>query len=97
VDVMRHGRGSILLENPRARVLEELAAAGPLTLAEIPLGWPVTRPMLRGLVRELMDAGLVEVAPSRKIPGGVAYSLTRSGRRRVATGVVEWDPARLAG
>jgi DNA-binding HxlR family transcriptional regulator len=97
VDVMRQRRRSILLENPRARVLEELAAAGPLTVAEIPLGWPFARPLLRGLVRELVDAGLVEAAPSREIPGDVAYTLTRKGRMTLLPVVGERGPARLAG
>ena len=76
--------GSVLMTIPRIRILEELDTYGPLTIPEIPHQWPFTRRMLELMVDEMVATGLIEAAPSGRIPGKKAYSLTAEGRAIMA-------------
>jgi len=74
-----------LLAEARATILEALLDGPPLTLPEIPRSWPVTRPMVDFLVRELLASGLVAAVPGGRVPGVTSYALTIEGRA-VASG-----------
>lgn len=75
-----------LMAEARLSLLEALAAEGPLTLPEMPRRWPVTRPLLTFLVRELVRAGLVARVPGGRIPGARGYALTPAGRAAATSG-----------
>lgn len=82
-----------LLAEAREVILAALRDGPPLTLPEIPRRWPITRPMLSFLVRELLAAGLLAPVPGGRIPGQTAYALTAAGRN--AAGSSRIDSIRL--
>lgn len=69
-----------LLAEAREVILAALRDGPPLTVPEIPRRWPVTRPMLAFLVREMLASGLLTPVPGGRIPGRTAYALTADGR-----------------
>lgn len=77
------GTGEAFLADVRWRILGALDLRGPLTVAELPRGWPVTRVVLRHVVEELVDEGAVETVSGSGVPGRAALRITPLGRSRL--------------
>lgn len=77
------GAGAAFLDDARRRILGTLERYGPMTVAELPRGWPVTRVVVRHLIDELMAEG--EVAPSNghAVGAHTAWRITPLGRSRL--------------
>jgi DNA-binding MarR family transcriptional regulator len=68
------------LETLRRLVLESLAGPTPRPPAEIPRPRPFTRAQVEGVVRMLMEEGLVARVPSASGRRPIAYGATVAGR-----------------
>jgi len=64
----------------RVRVLEALRDRGPLTVPELPRGWPITRAFVTVLAEQIEHSGLAEWATGGRIPGKPALRITDAGR-----------------
>lgn len=78
--------GEALLAEARTRILSALDALGPLTIGELPRGWPVTRLVVQHLVEELVAEGELELAGRGRVPGRVDVRITPRGRSRLRDG-----------
>ena len=70
-----------LLLEAENHILAILRDGPPLTLPEIPRRWPITRPMVALLVREMLADGLLAPSAEQRVPGQTAFALTDRGRR----------------
>lgn len=66
------------------RILEALEDRGPLTVAELPRQWPVTRETQVLLVLQLEELKLVQRIDGDRIPDQRAYQITARGRAYLA-------------
>lgn len=73
----------------RRDILRALERYGPLTAAEIPRSWPVTRQHVRDVMREMADDGLVGVTSGDY--GCRSFRLTDLGRRCLEE--LDWSAA----
>jgi DNA-binding HxlR family transcriptional regulator len=73
----------------RRDVLRALDRYGPLTAAEIPRSWPITRPHVRDLLRDMVTDGLLEVTAESY--GCRSFRLSDLGR--VCLEELDWSAA----
>lgn len=72
----------------RAAIVTALMAGSPLTIPEMHRRWPVTRPLLLHVLRDMLREGLVAPVPGGWVPGQTSYALTEAGRRSTSDDVI---------
>ena len=70
----------------RMKVLTALATQGPLTVPELPRGWPITRSFVTVLAEQIVSSGLAEWSESGRVPGKAALRITKAGEAWLAGG-----------
>jgi hypothetical protein len=84
----RDNREPDLLADARAAIVAALMEQSPLTIPELPHRWPVTRPLLLHVLRDMLREGLVAPVPGGWVPGQTSYALTEAGRRGTRDDVI---------
>lgn len=63
----------------RAAIVAALTERSPLTIPEMRRRWPVTRPLLLSVLRQMLREGSVAPVPGGRVPGQTSYALTAVG------------------